>query len=136
MKRIAVLVVVVLAACGGGEDVEQLAAPDPACTEAEPAVAEGLAEGLYEPVTDLMTIEYGISISYTHLLVGRTPDGVGVWAAGLEDGRMVGPVESIDPGAVAISEWGAAAQPGSPADQKRQEVIASAAYQRVLSCLL
>ena len=61
------------------------------------------------------------------------PGDVGVWAVGGLDGA--GPIYAINAVAQEFSEWGAAAAPGSPIDNMRSAIAASAEVDAVIDCL-
>jgi hypothetical protein len=139
-SKVAALLVIVAgaAACSSGEDdsaEDQSVAED--CVAAPDAVVTAIADGLTDPSNELHDAQmvevppddrndegYPQNIVAANITgpAGADPSAVGLWAVNTSDAP--GPIIGLNPGAMELTDWGAAIEEGSPMAENR-DIMAS-----------
>lgn len=146
MKRSAAGLVLAAVVAGCGDDAESFDERDERCVSvpdyAADAIASASASGVQPQFDGWAMIETGplADSGYRHLVIAEVSNiedpGLGVWAMGGVTVGDTGPIDAINRPAMASTDWGSAARPGSPASDLRHEIADSVWFKRVLTCAL
>jgi len=142
----ALLIILIVAGCGGTTDEPEAQAPEVVCSTPDPVVVSSIEQGLTMSGAGSLTgaksldvpPEFQNSAGWPEIFVAADIDGPGmegsdeiaVWAT--SDGY--GPIWAIDEMAREFSDWGTGAQPGSEAREAQDLLRSSEAYDDVRDC--